>query len=48
MGRNLKYHNEEDRKSAKREQWKKYYDKNKDSINKKRMEKYYEQNRKEG
>lgn len=43
MGRNLKYHNDEDRKSAKRKQWMEYYDKNKDAINKKRMEKYYEE-----
>lgn len=43
MGRNIKYHNDEERKSAKRGQWRSYYDKNKEAINKKRMEKYYEE-----
>lgn len=42
MGRYKKYHNEEERKEAKKKQWRDYYEKNKSEINKKRMEKYYE------
>jgi hypothetical protein len=45
MGRIKKYHNNEDRISAKRKQWQSYYDRNKEAINKKRMEKYYEETR---
>lgn len=43
MGRNKKYHSEEELKIAKNKQWMKYYEKNKDEINKKRMDRYYGQ-----
>ena len=42
MGRNKKYHSEEELQDAKKAQWRKYYEKNKEKINVHRMEKYYE------
>lgn len=42
MGRNKKYHTEEELKIAKKKQWMEYYERNKDVINKKRMDVYYD------
>ena len=45
MGRNKKYHTEEERQQAKRDRWNRWYEKNKEKLNAQRMEKYYEQKR---
>lgn len=45
MGRNKKYHTDEERKEAKRARWRKWYDKNKKQLNASRMEKYYDKKR---
>jgi hypothetical protein len=42
MGRTKKYYNDIEKKIAKKQQWKDYYQRNKDVINKKRMDKYYD------
>lgn len=42
MGRVKKYHNEDEKKLAKKNQWLTYYERNKIIINAKRMKKYYE------
>jgi hypothetical protein len=42
MGRRKKYHTDEERVHAKRERWKRWYDKNKDEHNDHRMKEYYE------
>ncbi len=46
MGRIKKYHSEEEKKIAKKQQWLKYYERNKDAVNKKRMENYYDKKNK--
>ena len=42
MGRNKKYHTEEEKREAKRVRWMSWYEKNKESLNKKRMKDYYD------
>ena len=42
MGRNKKYHSEEEKKNAKKRQWVEYYERNRDKINKKRINTYYD------
>jgi hypothetical protein len=48
MGRLKKYHTDEERIIAKRERWKRWYEKNRESINEKRMKGYYERKSTEG
>ena len=47
MGRKKKYKTEEEKREAKRKQWREYYNRNKSQINKKRMEEYYERKSKD-
>lgn len=47
MGRNKKYHSEEELKAAKKKQWREYYERNKEKINTHRMKKYYDGKEKE-
>lgn len=42
MGRNKKYHTEEEKKIAQKKWYKKWYEKNKEKLNARRMEEYYE------
>ena len=46
MGRKPKYQTEEERLEAKRERWRKWYDRHKEKLNAHRMEKYYEERNK--
>jgi len=47
MGRKKKYHTDEEKLQAKRERWKRWYDKHKDKHNIERMREYYEKRIKE-
>lgn len=47
MGRNKKYHTEDEKRQAKLARWKRWYEKNKDSYNVKRMKDYYERKSRE-
>jgi|1_EtaG_2_1085319.scaffolds.fasta_scaffold39431_5 hypothetical protein len=47
MGRNKKYHTDEEKKAANRADWKRWYNKNKDKHNTRQMEAYYEKRIKE-
>ena len=42
MGRNKKYHTDEEKREAKRTRWNRWYEKNKESLNEKRMKDYYD------